>query len=64
MPVYPRVFSVSNSTRVVCARTRLRRDATGETEVVHGKGYVTLHEGDVIILVGAGVGGFGLHRGV
>ena len=37
----------------------IRRAATGETEVVHGKGYVTLHEGDVIILVGAGGGGFG-----
>ena len=37
----------------------IQRAATGETEVVHGKGYVTLHEGDVIILVGAGGGGFG-----
>jgi N-methylhydantoinase B/oxoprolinase/acetone carboxylase alpha subunit len=37
----------------------IRRAATGQTEVVHGKGYVTLHEGDVIILVGAGGGGFG-----
>jgi N-methylhydantoinase B len=38
----------------------IRRAATGATEVVHGKGYVTLLEGDVIILVGAGGGGFGI----
>ena len=38
----------------------IRRVATGETEVVHGKGYVTLHKGDVLILVGSGGGGFGV----
>ena len=44
-------------------RATVRRAGTDATSAVPGKGYVLLHRGDVLSLVGAGGGGFGAPSG-